>query len=172
MFLYSVHIFFCTHASANGVVLTERLYTQTPMLLNTGACAQKPLHFTHMCTHDFTQKTLCTQKVPTHRGSHFRTASLDAPRALTHNSIYTEDLLDRESFTCRFFYERSFYSGSFYTLVPLPADAFCTGAFTCLYTLTPLRTGVFTGRSLLTKVHLRPDILPYGHLHTYFGRFF
>lgn len=156
------HKCFCTHlllqkCLCTGISFVERRLVHT----DSGASKHRRLCTevsTHIYTHDLTQKALYTQKVSTHRSSHFRTASFDARKALTHNSIYTQNL--REAFTCRLFYKRKIY-----TLVPLRTDAF---TYRSSYTLTPSHTDVFACRSLFTQVHLSTDAFPDGRIHTRF----
>ena len=120
-----VHTFFCRNACAQGyLLLREGLCTQTQMLLNTGACAQKSLHtYTHMILHrrPCTHRKFLHTEVPT--SARQVLMHHDAPKALTHNSIYTQNL--GEAFTCRLFYKRKIY-----TLVPLRTDAFTYIALT------------------------------------------
>ena len=80
-----VHTFFCRNACGQGYFLREGLCTQTRMLLNTGACAQKSLHtYTHMILHrrPCTHRKFLHTEVPLPHGKFWCTESFDAQQHL------------------------------------------------------------------------------------------
>jgi hypothetical protein len=162
---HAFHKCFCTHLLLQkclwtGIFFERRLvHTDSDASKHRCLCTEVS---THIYTHDFTQKTLYTQEVSTHRSSHFRTASFDAPKALTHNSIYTQNL--RDAFTCRLCYKRKIYTESccmflhtgaithrrFYIQKLLHTGAF---AHRCFYMQKPFHTSAFKHRCFPRRTH-------------------
>jgi hypothetical protein len=144
---HAFHKCFCTHLLLQkclwtGIFFERRLvHTDSDASKHRCLCTEVS---THIYTHDFTQKTLYTQEVSTHRSSHFRTASFDAPKALTHNSIYTQNL--RDAFTCRLCYKRKIYRKLLHVF-----------AHWCHYAPTLLHTEALTHWRLCTQMFLHAE---------------
>ena len=152
---------FCTHLLLQKCLWTGIFFERRLVHPDSDASKHRCLCTevsTHIYTHDFTQKTLYTQEVSTHR------SSTSARQVLMHRKLWRttafthrilEMLLHAGSFTNGKSTQK--VVACFCTLVPLRTDAF---TYRSSYTLAPLHT------SLFTQVHLSTDAFPDGRIHT------